>query len=690
MVAAIFTENCLYLGLIHPEGTSLHDQDLKKFPLPSNENLKDELLTHLSVFENHHDLSPEEPGLIALSFPPSAFRSHAPIPDRNAILSTLQAAEHRKYHKLFSGLELVPFIVDALSLNGLSEINNILHIQLNAEGLHCHQIDQNYLIRESSSFPDLGVRSLRDNLLEEINKELAKMSITLNEETQEIVRNQCFTPPFEEESSFMIPRGDSAIKVNTQISISADILTSVLTPIAEKIITMIDQWCSVMEHQGYIVLEGELFDHHLLSALLKEVYSKDKLIQIKTEDNRDQMILDGLQKIALDEKHKLENQQSKIKALAKESQQIEEEINSCKSQIEHQLDLFDEISQHCVDPSQRLEYIKQFMLKGKELGINRLVIQWYIDHTLKKQLSKKQKVKIASMGEEIQRIEASLQASISEALPTTTSDLSSPVERQPTEISTPVSQKVQTLNVKADRKSEKHQILAHQADKIRSVGLTLGNSAKDEETHPINVVASPSIVKPVISLHQMVEVERWMRDTEFSAVLARTHEKKQKVVLRLLRQAANSQQALRPSFQEVYQKEKAYYSWISPVVEVEEGLMYYRPFIEGTPLKNHLIKAGTIYKSHWKKFSYQDILLILKIFDAARNLTYPIRHISDDQIIVQKHHRWARKKEVNVFFTGFTSDKATQAQMEEDLHRTFEKLLQPGVYNDFRNTHLNF
>lgn len=190
------------------------------------------------------------------------------------------------------------------------------------------------------------------------------------------------------------------------------------------------------------------------------------------------------------------------------------------------------------------------------------------------------------------------------------------------------------------------------------------------------------------NLINMFEVRGWLKDPEFATMQGTYKGSSDEVVVRLVRRNELEDPDRWENFRKVHGIEEAYFGNVSNIQNAKEGKFYARKYEEMVMLKDYIVKNGIHRKKSYGKLTTKDILFILKVFDAVNELTVPLYHLNEENVLVYTQKKWGLEKDIEIRFRGFTSDEINKEEMFDKVHKMFERHLQPNVYSTFLQKHI--
>lgn len=200
-------------------------------------------------------------------------------------------------------------------------------------------------------------------------------------------------------------------------------------------------------------------------------------------------------------------------------------------------------------------------------------------------------------------------------------------------------------------------------------------------SHPASV---PPVDQNLMRLYDLFDVEAVLIDSEFSTKKVTQIDSGAKKIIRIIDHASMANPQQLENFKKLYKKELKYYKALSEIHTVQEGMYYSRDFVESTSLKDYIRKIGLDKKTRVEQLKSADLKLLLQVFREINTLEVSHASLDEDNIQILSNRKWTLQRDIEIKFSGFTSQDATQEQMEKQLHQLFGKLLEEKVYADFR------
>lgn len=185
-------------------------------------------------------------------------------------------------------------------------------------------------------------------------------------------------------------------------------------------------------------------------------------------------------------------------------------------------------------------------------------------------------------------------------------------------------------------------------------------------------------------LYNVFEVQAVLIDSEFSTKIVIRRDNGSRKVIRILERSLMADSKQISNFRKLYKKELKYFKQLSDIINTKEGMYYSRNYEESTSIKNYIRKIGIDRVGRFDKFTPNQLKFLLQVFREVRALEVSHAALGEDNIQVISSRRWNLQREVELRFSGFTSDDCSNSEMETKLHSIFSRLLDPSVYSEFR------
>ncbi len=225
---------------------------------------------------------------------------------------------------------------------------------------------------------------------------------------------------------------------------------------------------------------------------------------------------------------------------------------------------------------------------------------------------------------------------------------------------------------------------------------TLSNLQLHGKQTPVSLTPSvptivPSVQTPAVGvdknlmrLYDLFDVEAVLIDAEFSTKKVTQIDSGAKKIIRIIDVSSMSNPELLNNFKKLYKKELTYYKALSEIHTVQEGMYYSRDFVESFHLKEYIHKIGLDKKTRVEQLKSSDLKLLLQVFREVSTLKVSHANLDEDNIHVVANRKWTLQRDIEIRFSGFTSQEITQEEMEKKLHTLFGKLIDENVYANFR------
>ncbi|RMG19337.1 MAG: hypothetical protein D6730_21710, partial [Bacteroidetes bacterium] len=196
--------------------------------------------------------------------------------------------------------------------------------------------------------------------------------------------------------------------------------------------------------------------------------------------------------------------------------------------------------------------------------------------------------------------------------------------------------------------------------------------------------AAPAVDPNLMRMYDLFDVDAVLIDHEFTTKKVTQIDSGAKKIIRILDSAAMTNPVQLANFKKLYKKELKYFKELSEIHTVQEGMYYSRDYVESLSLKEYIRKMGIDKKTSIDQLKSADLKLLLQVFREINTLEVSHAHLDEDNIQVVLNRKWTLRRDIEIRFSGFTSEDCTQEDMEKQLHQIFGKLLEAQVYADFR------
>lgn len=425
-----------------------------------------------------------------------------------------------------------------------------------------------------------------------------------------------------------------------------------------------------------VVLLGEyLHQPSILTYLNRDLSLADKLV---SDIPQDEETLYGLM----------------ISGLAIRSQRVRElvrlqkEEEARRAKIEAEIktkegreELLTHIQQTCVDPSKKEEYEAEFVPRAIELGIPELVIKWNISEVLNKVSLEKEAMRAG--------IKQRANGSISKQQPTETNGRSGNGTTK-NKVAEPAKKPTGRNEREKPKPVTPQPVAARNGGEATTVAAPVAEArTKEKVSTPTSPKNETSDQRKKPALSAIFVLNGTLSGEEFPSRRATFKGDSVVKLVRLLPedQQKNPDQVKR--FENLYEKEKAYYGplgEISELSESKEGTYYFRDYIERNTLKEFLTRTGLDRKQKVEDLTSDDLKFILQVFKSVQELPTSHANINEENILVLNKRRGILRRggQAEIRFTGFTSEDVPREKMEEATHQAFTRLLGDKFYSDFR------
>jgi hypothetical protein len=189
-------------------------------------------------------------------------------------------------------------------------------------------------------------------------------------------------------------------------------------------------------------------------------------------------------------------------------------------------------------------------------------------------------------------------------------------------------------------------------------------------------------------IHSFALLEQEYPSREFLYFKARLREERSAKVFRYLKNDAEANAVL--AFQYLYEREKSYFTDVSPMLTSANGANYYhRAFYEGEPLAAYVKKVGLNKKYTLKRLKAIDLELMLELWRTIYSLQFDYASLNKESFIVITHWRLPFKRELEVKIVDIDTTESTKPTMEQQLSKIFEELFGENLTNEFKQQFQN-
>ncbi len=144
------------------------------------------------------------------------------------------------------------------------------------------------------------------------------------------------------------------------------------------------------------------------------------------------------------------------------------------------------------------------------------------------------------------------------------------------------------------------------------------------------------------------------------------------------------------AFTLLHEREKGYFNDISPIFRSSEnGLYYYRNYIEAETLESYVKRVGLNKKYRLKDLNAIDLELMLELWRSIYFLKFAYANLTKESFIVCVHWRLPFKKEIEVKIIDFDTSTSSKEQMERNLTQIFEEIFGENLTNEFKQRFQN-
>jgi hypothetical protein len=189
-------------------------------------------------------------------------------------------------------------------------------------------------------------------------------------------------------------------------------------------------------------------------------------------------------------------------------------------------------------------------------------------------------------------------------------------------------------------------------------------------------------------IHTFALLEEEFPSREFLYFKARLKNERATKVFRYLKKNADATAVL--AFQYLYEREKSYFSNLSPMLTSENGASYYhRDFIEAESLVSYVKRVGLNKKYTLKELKAIDLELMLELWRTIYSLTFAYANLTKESFVVAIHWRLPFRKELEVYLVDIDTSDSTKQDMELQMSRIFEELFGENLTNEFKQQFQN-
>lgn len=683
MVCIIFTRTKLLAGA-KLKSTELLSIDGKHSVSYGNrsmaETLSSSLKSILSAYEaylkkNQIQLPKAIP--TAIAFPPELSLDPTGKTKKEAALQVLAKSSPNKFEIVHTdelGLSFLQGIkADKKTIAGPCLILDALddHVNLYYQKGGNDLINGNGKVVDFVPVKDLGARWGDENLVKELVDEFKNAGLLVNEKDKTELATQ--VKKNLKDHKYTLQRTSGTVRIQAEVSIPdnryKDVVSANRVKLKERLNT------ATLDSKGIqkVVLMGEYLNNEVIRNYLNtDLRLASRILTTKHNGQFSEYraIIEGLMdrtNIAIearaeverkrreeDDRRKKEEELKRKEAERKrreeeERRKKEEEERRKKEEEKRRIEaertaqiarnkMLDEIRITCKTTEKIKEYEMRFVPKGIKLGMPREVILWNINEAIKS----------STLIPEAQPL----------ALSTPTPPIPTP---KPTPSPAPKSEPVVSAALEKKKEIEKPKVTPKPVEKEEVL--------KKEK---------------LMSLNELFEVKGVLLDVEFATKKVLSIGDKITKVIKLLPTEEIKVAEKFDAFQKLYQKELKYYGELSEIETAAEGKYYAREYIERNTLKDYLKRSGISKKDSFSELTSNDLKFILQVFKEVENLDVSHADLNENNILVIAKRRWNLQKEVEIKFVGFTSKDCPKAEMTQQLHAIWTKLLGENIYKEFR------
>lgn len=673
MIYLIFTKTKLLAGvkikkpeLLSIKGNPYIEYSDKKFKDVLGESLGD-IVGAYGTHVRKNGAQPEKQIPVAVAFPDEYHRDPEHQKEAEAALELLKAkdANYQLIHADVLGQVFVQSVVKE------PEAQQAPNILLNALDDH---IDLYYLNTKERvngnaivEIREMGVAMGKQNLYDELCKEFKKAGLSLTEEDEASIKQMVQHPP--KNLVFELKRSSGPVRIKAELMLSARRYEEILSVNRDKLGEKLsDNELKSLGIKHVVLMGGFLRNSVMKDYLEKDLKLSEKLVSLDTKATEAdyEHLLHGL---VLRTEEVLEVQ----RRAEEEARRKKEEEERKRREEEARKRREEEERKRREEEEKRRKAMLEAERKRKE------------EEERKRKEEEKRKQEEARRKKEEEERKRKLEE-----------------EKKAKEARDAFILKVQKSCTDPSKQKEYEDTFAKEAAKHNIprevIAWTIQETLNNLKLHgeapeqpavptvapPTQPAVVPTADEKLMQLYDLYDVEAVLIDPEFSTKKVIQIDNGTPKIIRIIDRASMGNPQLLENFKKLYKKELKYFKALSEIHTVQEGMYYSRDFWESMSLKEYIRKIGLDKRTRIDQLKSADLKLLLQIFREVHNLEVAHASLDEDNIHVLANRKWTFQREVEIRFSGFTSEDCTQEEMEEELHQVFGRLLDQNVYNDFR------
>ncbi len=642
-------------------------------------------------------------------------------------MRTLEVKDFRLTHvdafvwSFLSGVDALPESGEkAMILEGLGKVAMLYELE-HRKGVELPAVEETgatYLFRAEKTsrrkLNGIGIDSGKEKLLATLVKEFSVAGISLDAETQTTLAEQISQQPLP--SSFTLSRETGKVVLQAEASFQEDELGELMLGDYQALRPQLS--AGVIDNAGIkeIWVAGEYFHHPKFLSFLKEecnLNSRLRHLEQGTQEEVFEVTLKGLynrHSLILEAEAKKEEADLKKREAEEKKAAIAAELK-----VKDERDqLLREIKDTCTNPENREEYEQQFVAKGESLGIPDLVIKWNITEALSR-------VELVQVGEEIgltvlskETVSANGQQESKEASQesqklsqvfgaedkaeqTTSPQEEDPQKEEKKEEGVPQA-KGETQEKRPKQKEPSARQESEKSKEVRSSPELQKEKSPEPALEPAGVSSGagvatavknevktrPSKKRDQVSLENIFSFKDDLPDAEFISRKATFRQDSDVKVVRILSAGQTSNPEAVGNFRKVYDKELAYFGNMSQISESQDGMYYYRKYIEQQSLRDFGKRHGLANKKSIEELSSGDLKFILTLLKEVQELPVSHGNLTADNILIINKRKWNLSKDLEVKFVEFHSRDVSDEESIEQAHKALGVVIGEKVYLEFK------